>query len=65
MTYFDVFVCDTYYVLNPMEDVSPMPHFHGRLPKNAGQDARKDAQKTARGYTEGVVQKRKQQKVVQ
>jgi len=42
-----------------------MPHFHGRLPKNAGQDARKDAQKTARGYTEGVVQKRKQQKVVQ
>jgi hypothetical protein len=31
----------------------------GRL-KNAGQDARKDAQKTVRGYTEGVVRKRKQ-----
>ena len=60
MTQFGIYVMDTYDVLDSMETCCAVATaIHTKLPRDAGQDARKDVHKTARGYTESIVQKMK------
>jgi hypothetical protein len=61
MTWFGIFVMDTYYVLNSTEDATS---FTRNSSGDARQDAKKDVQKTARGYTEVISQEEISQREV-